>query len=159
MKFHIKRASYDDILWILEHMRLHDRTEILATEFDDDLKRIAQKYAYHCDVSFVFTAGDNKPIAFLAGATLWPHMMQIGFIATDEWSTIARHVSAFLFKIKDQWLNYQDIRQLFCFALNKEDTIIRWLKWLGFTEKCHLEDMGKHQENFTFLTYQRKDLQ
>ncbi len=157
MKFHIKQASYDDILWILHHMRPHDRTEILATEFDDNLNRIAQKYAANCDISFVFTSEDNKPIALLAGSTLWPHMMQIGFIATDEWSKIAFSVSLFLFKIKDKWLNFQDIRQLFCFALNKEKSIIRWLKWLGFTEKCCLENMGKHQEDFTFLTYQRKD--
>ncbi len=159
MKFHIKRASYDDILWILRHMRPHDRKEILATEFDDNLERIAQKYASHCDTSFVFTSADKVPIALLAGSTLWPHMMQIGFVATDEWSKIALCVSSFLFKIKDQWLDFQDIRQLFCFALSKEDSIIRWLKWLGFSEKCHLENMGKHKEDFTFLTYQRKELQ
>ncbi len=159
MTFMIKPANYADILTILHQARAADKTEILATEFDEDLERIAHKYANYCDFGIIFYGLDGTPIAFLAGATLWPHMVQIGFAATQRWGEIAFGVSRFLRRMRDLWLEEREIRQLFCFALEESKANNAWLHWLGFTEKCHLPQMGKNAEDFLFLTYQRKETQ
>lgn len=150
-QFYMKAADYDAVFFILQHMRKADRIEILATEFDDDLARIAHKFTNYCDKAWVFYESGGKPVAFLGGVELWPCVMQIGFMATNEWPLVALSISRWLYKMKPIILQHYGIKQLFCFRDENHEQSEKWLNWLGFKPKGLLDDFGRNGENLVIM--------
>ncbi len=157
--FYVKAADFEAVFFILQHMRISDRKEILATEFDDDLERIARKFTDCCDWAWVFCNKDGKAIAFLGAAHLWPNVAQIGFIATDDWSQIASTVSRWLYKMQSFILQHYKISHLFCFMDKQHKKSEKWLRWLGFKSKGILENFGKNKEDLVIMTLNAKNSQ
>ncbi len=151
-KFHIKAADFDAVFFILQNMRHADKKEILATEFDDDLNRIAQKFVQGCDMAWVFYDSYGQPIAFMGGVKLWPYIAQIGFVATNDWHKIAKPVSRWLYKNKNSLLRYYKIKHVFCFMDTQYKANKKWLSWLGFQGKGLLNDFGKNGENLEIMS-------
>ncbi|MFV0431184.1 MAG: hypothetical protein ACK5MJ_03280, partial [Alphaproteobacteria bacterium] len=142
--FIVKQANFDDVHYILQHMRPSDKDEILATEFDDDMERIAQKFVNHCELQWVLCLPQGKAVAFLAASRLWPHMAQIGFMATEDWSKIAFSASKWLKLSMEKICEHFEVRQLMCFADKRHKDSRKWLKWLGFVEQAKLSHIGKN---------------
>ncbi len=151
-KFYIKPADDEAVFFILKHMRPQDRQEILATEFDDDLKRIAIKFAQGCDMAWVFCDGDGKAVAFLGGVKLWPNAGQVGFVATDDWPKVALSVSRWLYQNKLFILRHYGLKHVFCFMHSQYKQNAKWLKWLGFEAKGQLDGFGKNGEDLTMMS-------
>lgn len=156
-KFLIKAAEYNDIHHILQNMRPHDQKEILATEFDDDLARIAQKFTNHCELVWVFCLPHGKPVAFLAATRLWPYFAQVGFVATDDWQQIALPVSRWLKLNGTKFLNHFSVNGLICFVEDNHHQSQKWLKWLGFTPQCQLKNAGRKGENLHIYHWNVKE--
>lgn len=156
-KFIIKTAEYSDILAILNDMRPHDKTEILATEYDDDLGRIAHKFSHHCELAWVFCLPSGKPVAFLAGTRLWPHFAQVGFVATGDWAQIALPISKWLKNNGTKLLNHFSVNNVICFVEGHYQQSQKWLCWLGFTPQGILKNAGAKGEDLHIYTLNKKE--
>ncbi|MFV0320777.1 MAG: hypothetical protein ACK5LE_00135 [Alphaproteobacteria bacterium] len=156
-KFIIKPAEYNNVLAILTNMRAPDKTEILATEYDDDLGRIAHKFSRHCELAWVFCLPGGKPVAFLGGTRLWPHFAQVGFVATDDWVQIAVPISRWLKKNGTKLLNHFLVNNVICFAEGNHYQSQKWLCWLGFRPQCMLSHAGAKGENLHIYTLNKKE--
>lgn len=154
MKLEVRKADITDVFYIHDKLRAVDNFEILAASGNTPLEALLHGFKYNVE-SYCITK-DNKPIAIggLVAAKdsseAYPWM-----VATDE---LLLHQAFFLRVSKpfvhDMLLRYPKLRN---FALARNTTHTKWLKWLGFSITRTVEDYGYLKVPFVEFQMERKE--
>ena len=144
----VRRASAEDVDYVVRRMRPYDREEIFGLRFSkDDASLIADlvSTAEHGPVPFHYAIGRQhvfRPVAIMQLVLLTPFCGVVNMFATDEWRCIVKDFTRFVRKVfvpdcMAAGLSRVEVRALAGWTEN-----CRWLQSLGAVRECEVPGFG-----------------
>jgi hypothetical protein len=150
----IKIATPEDVGYIAERMRPHDRAERLALSHGDDAVQAALQFLNHPHLAV--TVWKGTPIAVIGVVFPHPGVASTIFFATDQFAHVALATTRFIRrKLFPILLNTGIHRLQVCTMTTPDSPPATWIRSFGAHQEAFLYKYGRNQENFSLYTLDR----
>lgn len=150
----IKIATHEDVTYVAQRMRAHDRAERVALSHGDDPVLAAVQFLRHPHLAV--TVWKGTPIAVIGVVFPHPGVASTIFFATDEFRHVALATTRFIRRTLFPILLNTGIHRLqVCSMRDKADVSgkgPRWIESFGAREEAVLYEYGKNGEDFALFT-------
>lgn len=157
-------ADSADILHVCRNLREVDRLEAWETRWpgldgEMDLDALAAEliaarpYALMLDA--VFPAVGERPAALLGAVELWPHVVTVMMLATDDWPRVARGTFRHVRDRMIPALKAHGAIRAQCFVMDSHVQARRFVERLGAESDAYLEDYGRSGAPFRLYRWRR----
>lgn len=146
----IKVANLEDVTYVAERMRPHDRMERLALSHGDDAVLAAVQFLGHPHLAVTIWKG--TPVAVVGVVFPHPGVASTVFFATDDFRHVALSTTRFVRKQLFPILLNTKIHRLQCCSMRRAGGLDSWIQSFGGTHEATLWEYGKNFENFDLFT-------
>lgn len=153
-----RQATVEDITFVCNKLRQHNRVEFAATHFPgaDDAVALAGELldmrAQGIEVQLACLAG-AAPVALVGAWIVGPGLAVVRLVATDEWLSIARPAYRWLKRRFIPCVLAPNVRRAETRVLDCGAASRAWLHRLGFTEEGRARALGRNGEDFVHMAW------
>ena len=161
-------ATSADVMHVCRHMRAVDRTEAWETRWpgldgepDPDALAAdliaARPYALMMNAVFPMIGGyhDGQPAALLGAVEIWPRVVQVMMLATDDWPKVARGTFRHVRDRMIPALRAHGAIRAQCFVMEAHGEACRFVEHLGAELDARLEHYGRSGAAFRLYRWRR----
>ena len=149
----IKVATLEDVTYVADRMRPHDRAERLALSHGDDVTSAAVQFLNHPHLAVTIWKG--TPIAVFGVVFSHPGVASTVFFATSEFKHVALATTRFIRRKLFPILVSTGIHRLQSCSMNDpgdDQPAHLWIKSFGAKREAVLSHYGKNGEDFSLYT-------
>lgn len=145
--------EWEDIRYIVDHMRQKDREEIFATQTSEDSYDFTQRVVHVGNCSWI-AKKDGVPVALFGAYPCHPGVWSVFMFATDDFPKVrmlvTRYIKRFMIPaiVKTSGLHLG-----FCYSLSTHTEAHKWLQYLGAKKEVEMKEWGKNRENFFMFAW------
>ena len=141
---------------ILAHLREHDRHEILAQRWDDDLDALAAfVMALACnDLWRVFRA-DGEPVALIGATLIRPGVCTLCGFGSHRWGQVIRPLTRYVLDEMMPAVLRSGVHRAEAYVMAENTRNLRWITSLGGEIEGVLRGYGRGGEDFVVLGWRR----
>lgn len=140
---------FEDILYIMQHLRPFDRVECDSTSFGEEASWAA---LVHNAGSYQWAAYvDGLPVAIFGAAARWPGSWSCWCLGTADFPKVALLLARHIRRVAVPALFDAGMQRMDCYALADYPEAHKWCRFLGGTAEATLVKWGKNGE--TFIQY------
>lgn len=145
---------------ILANLREHDRREILALRWDDDLERLADEVmALACNDLWQSFWVDGEPVALIGATLIRPGVVMICGFGTKRWNRVIRPLSRYVLEEMRPAILRTEVHRAEAYAMAANTQNIRWIRGLfGGEIEGVLRGYGRDGEDFVVLGWRRDNV-
>jgi hypothetical protein len=145
----ISRAA---VAHILANLRPHDRHEILAQRWNDDMEALADDVmAMACNPLWRVYLADGEPVALIGATLVRPGVCAVGGFGTTRWSRVLRPLSRYVMDELIPALLSGGVHRAETYVMAANKTNLRWITALGGEVEGVLRGYGRGGEDFVAL--------
>jgi hypothetical protein len=154
MEWHVRKATVDDIPYLVKHLRKEDIKEIKAASGNKPEESLSQAFEQPNIGIWVGVYKDNPEIIFGVAHSACPDIGFPWMVCTNK---LKESPKEFIVKCK-KWVNGFSLQfpLLMNFVHAENELHIRWLKWCGFKFIQLHEEYGHTKEPFWEFRMERK---
>lgn len=152
---------WDDLFYIISHMRECDREEVYATRWNEDPRLLADDCAIVANLSssMTLTSCYNDVPAVICGAVeTWPGVWDVWAFGTDDFDRVAMGVSKWCHRVMIPGMLARGMRRAHCRSLFTHYKAHDWLRSFGCEDELLLKSWGKNGEDFILFEWYREKL-
>jgi hypothetical protein len=153
----VTRAAVD---YILANLREHDRREILALRWNDDLDPVADYVmALACNPLWQAFWAHGEPVALIGATLIRPGVVMICGFGTKRWHRVIRPLSRYVLDEMMPAILSTDVHRAEAYAMAENTQNIRWIRGLfGGEIEGVLRGYGRGGEDFVVIAWRRDDV-
>lgn len=149
----IKVATLEDVTYVANRMRAHDRAERLALSHGDDAVSAAVQFLRLPHMAV--TVWKGTPIAVIGVVFPHPGVASTIFFATDEFRHVALATTRFIRRTLFPILVSTGIHRLQVCSMRRDAFVDPWIDSFSPFREARLQAYGKNQEDFDLYTLDR----
>lgn len=146
----IKIATLEDVTYVAERMRPHDRRERLALSHGDDAVFAAVQFLKHPHLAV--TVWKGTPIAVIGVVFPHPGVASTIFFTTDQFRHVALATTRFIRRTLFPILLNTGVHRLQVCSMRQAKGLDSWIQSFGASHEATLWEYGKDFENFDLFT-------
>jgi hypothetical protein len=146
----LKIATLEDVRYVADRMRPHDRAERLALSHGDD--PVAAAVNFLALPHLAVTVWKGTPIAVIGVVFPHPGVASTIFFATDEFRHVALATTRFIRRTLFPILLSTGIHRLQVCSMDGPYGTHRWIEAFGARQEAFLHQYGRNREDFRLFT-------